>query len=275
MNEQEPVGQLISLGLTAYEAKAYWGLVRRQSSSAAELARIAGVPRQRIYDVLDKLVERGLASVRPGRTVHYAAADPQAAVSRLLAEHRRRLAQAEAEAGDLIGVLRPAFEEGRAQHDPLDYIEVLREPVAIAERFGELNRTAKHEMLTFTRPPYVVTAADNLEGLAAASRVAFRSIYELAAFDDPAFIEAIVRFAQAGEEVRFVPEVPLKLAVMDGRTVMFAMDDPVAGGADVTTVVVEHPKLAAVLKLAFERFWAEGLTFEQAKLTRQAAPETP
>jgi sugar-specific transcriptional regulator TrmB len=264
MNEPEPVGQLVRLGLTAYEAKAYWGLVRRQSSSAAELARIAGVPRQRIYDVLDKLVERGLASVRPGRTVHYAAADPDAAIGRLLTEHRRRLAHAETEAGELIDVLRPAFEEGRGHRDPLDYIEVLREPAAIAERFGELNRTAKHEMLTFTRPPYVVSAADNVEGLAAASRVAFRTIYELAAFDDPDFVAAIVRFMEAGEEVRFVPEVPLKLAVMDGRTVMFAMDDPVAGGAEVTTIVVEHPKLAAVLKLAFERFWADGLSFEQA-----------
>ena len=40
--------QLTRLGLTMYEAKAYLALIRRGSSTAAEVARIAGVPRQRI-----------------------------------------------------------------------------------------------------------------------------------------------------------------------------------------------------------------------------------
>ena len=32
---------------------------------------------------------------------------------------------------------------------------------------------------------------------------------------------------------------------------MFGMEDPVAGGSDLTIVVVEHPSLAAMLKIAF------------------------
>ncbi len=59
VNEQRYVDQLTRLGLTMYEAKAYLALTRRGSSTAAEVARIAGVPRQRIYDVLAELVERG------------------------------------------------------------------------------------------------------------------------------------------------------------------------------------------------------------------------
>ena len=46
---------------------------------------------------------------------------------------------------------------------------------------------------------------------------------------------------------------------------MFGMEDPVAGAlADLTIMVVEHPSLAKVLKIAFEAVWSEGLTFDEA-----------
>ena len=56
-----------------YEAKAYLALLRRDSFTAAQVARLGGLPRQRIYDVLASLVEKGLAVGRPGRVVKYAA----------------------------------------------------------------------------------------------------------------------------------------------------------------------------------------------------------
>jgi len=42
------------------------------------------------------------------------------------------------------------------------------------------------------------------------------------------------------------------------------MEDPVAGSADLTIVVVEHQSLAKVLKTAFDAIWQTGLTFDQA-----------
>ncbi|MGH7539935.1 MAG: helix-turn-helix domain-containing protein, partial [Gemmatimonadota bacterium] len=50
--------RLQRLGLTSYEARAYLALLRRDSSTAAETARLAGLPRQRVYDVLSSLVEK-------------------------------------------------------------------------------------------------------------------------------------------------------------------------------------------------------------------------
>ncbi len=44
----ELVGQLTRLGLTTYEAKAYLSLIRRDSYTAAQVSRQAGLPRQRI-----------------------------------------------------------------------------------------------------------------------------------------------------------------------------------------------------------------------------------
>src|SRR6476469_6749286 len=94
--------QLTRLGLTTYEAKAYLALVRRDSSTAAQVARLAGVPRQRIYDVLATLVGKGLASTRPGQVVKYAATAPERALDRLVSDHRERLADLERETASLI-----------------------------------------------------------------------------------------------------------------------------------------------------------------------------
>ena len=71
---------LVDLGLTKYEAQAYLALMRRDGSAPADVARLAKIPRQRIYDVLATLVEKGLASHRPGPPARYAAVSPEFAV---------------------------------------------------------------------------------------------------------------------------------------------------------------------------------------------------
>ena len=267
------VGQLTRLGLTSYEAKAYLALIRRDSSTAAQVARLSGVPRQRIYDVLASLVEKGLASSRPGSVVKYAPTAPDHAVGGLVIRQREELDAIETQAKQMIEHLIPAFSAGREHTDPLEYIEVLRDARAINERFGELQATTKREILVFTKPPYATPAQENVEGLDVARAHKACSVYEFSAFDDPAFVEGVRRFIEAGEEARFVPELPLKLVIIDETIVMFGMQDPVAGGSDLTIVVVEHPSLAQVLKIAFSTVWENGLTFDEAydRLVRRRA----
>jgi sugar-specific transcriptional regulator TrmB len=263
-NGDATVDRLTRLGLTSYEAKAYLALMRRGSSTAAQVSRLAGVPRQRIYDVLASLVEKGLASSKPGRVVKYAGTSPEVALERLVSDHRQQLQELERSAAAMIEELTPAFAAGQEQTDPLEYIEVLRDRRAVNERFDELQAGIKHEILVFTKPPYATPAQENVEGLEVVQSHSARSIYEYSAFDDPAFTEGVRRFIEAGEDARFVPELPLKLVIIDESIVMFGMEDPVAGAAEMTMVVVEHPQLAKVLKVAFETIWSQGLTFDEA-----------
>jgi sugar-specific transcriptional regulator TrmB len=247
-----------------YEAKAYLALIRRDSSTAAQAARLAGVPRQRIYDVLSSLVEKGLASTRPGRAVKYAAVAPDLAIGRLVEDRRQGLEALERHAMTIVEGLAPAYRAGREHTDPLEYIEVLRDRRAINERFAELQDGIKEEILVFTKPPYATPVQEEVKGLEVTKSHVARSVYELSAFADPAFVRGIRQFIEAGEEARFVPELPLKLVIIDETIVMFGMEDPVAGGSELTIMVVEHPSLARVLKTAFDTVWEQGLTFDEA-----------
>src|SRR3954453_13707594 len=196
----EVVAHLTRLGLTTYEAKAYLALIRRDSYTAAQVSRQAGLPRQRIYDVLGSLVEKGLASARPGEVVKYAATPPQLAIGRLIESHRTDLQSLERDALEMVAGMTPAYEAGRGQTDPLEYIEVLRDDRAINERFSQLQANVKREILVFTQPPYAMPPQENVEGLQVSREHKARAMYEFSAFDDPSFIRGVQSFIEAGEE---------------------------------------------------------------------------
>ena len=261
MESGAAVTQLVRLGLTSYEARAYIALTGRDSFTAAQVARVAGLPRQRIYDVLGSLVQKGLAAARPGSVVKYAATEPSLALELLMATRREEMHSLEQGAAATVRALTAAFVAGREQTDPLEYIEVLRDPGAITARFDELQSSIKREILIFTKPPQ-----ENIEGLAVVREHEARSIYEFSVFDDPAVADGVRRFIEQGEQARFVRELPLKLVIIDETIVMFGMEDPIAANTmELTMMVVEHPSLAMVLKTAFDAYWKQGISFEEAR----------
>ncbi|MEV0277353.1 helix-turn-helix domain-containing protein [Streptomyces sp. NPDC050610] len=262
--DEGSVGDLVALGLARYEARVYLALVARESYTAAEVAREADVPRQRVYDVLDALVRRRLASTSPGRVARFSAVTPELALTRLMAVQRESLDRMERVSEGLAAALQPIWSDGRTRTDPLDYIDVLRDPKAIAERFADIQRQARRELLSFCRPP-LLASAENAEGIKAVRRLrraggTVRAVYTTGALADAVVLANVRSFAEAGEEARFAAELPLKLIIADGSLVLCDMPDPVAGAASSTTLYIEHPALAGCLRLAFQTVWESAAT---------------
>src|SRR6185437_5769880 len=85
--------RLQAMGLNAYEARSYLVLVGHPRFKALELAARAHVPRQKIYEVLDSLVEKGFAQVIQEKTKLFSAVDPSLAIPGYLARRNRALEQ--------------------------------------------------------------------------------------------------------------------------------------------------------------------------------------
>src|SRR5277367_5544584 len=83
--------RLQAIGLNAYEARSYLVLVGHPRFKALELASRAHVPRQKIYEVLDSLVEKGFAQVVQERTKLFSAIPPDQAVPSYLARRSTAL----------------------------------------------------------------------------------------------------------------------------------------------------------------------------------------
>jgi len=73
------VHKLSELGLSAYEAKVYLALLKHYPAGAYEIGRTSGVPTSKIYEVLHKLVEKGILLFldEQGKTKRYIPINPE------------------------------------------------------------------------------------------------------------------------------------------------------------------------------------------------------
>ena len=83
------VSELISLGLSEYEARTYVAMLEQgKSVTAYEAAKASGVPTSKIYGVIDRLAERGVVQqTESGASNRYEPLDP----SEFIANHRFRM----------------------------------------------------------------------------------------------------------------------------------------------------------------------------------------
>src|SRR3974377_1335690 len=85
--------RLQQLGLNAYESRSYLVLLGHPKFKALELAARAHVPRQKIYEVLDSLVEKGFAQVVREKTKLFSAVEPSLASPGYLGRKRSLMEQ--------------------------------------------------------------------------------------------------------------------------------------------------------------------------------------
>lgn len=95
------VKELMKLGMSEYEAKAYSGLLGLGEGTARQVHEASGVPRPRVYDVLDTLEKRGYVEVWQGHPKSYRAIDPADLMSSLREELERSIRTATSELNDL------------------------------------------------------------------------------------------------------------------------------------------------------------------------------
>lgn len=254
------VAGLVDLGLTRYEARAYVALVARPDATPAEIARDAPIPRQRAYDVLASLAERGVVVQVPGQSLRYRAQPPDRVAERLIAVRRREVDRLAETVPALAEALLPLYRSGQADAPRTDHVEVLRDREHAVERVEQLWSEARHEVLTLVRAPYLAPPAP--ENATVAAGVVQRAIYERSMLDDSAMAELVRTYAALGEQVRIATDLPLKLTVVDGVSVAFTTPDVVDDGGAATTLVVHHEALASMLKLAFEVLWSRATPWE-------------
>jgi len=84
---EDLVENLRRLGLTEYEARAYLGLLTDHLNTATRLAEKSGIPRTKIYAVLDSLREKGWVRIYSGVPLLFRAINPDEVMSRVKENH--------------------------------------------------------------------------------------------------------------------------------------------------------------------------------------------
>src|SRR6516162_5637612 len=223
--------RLQQLGLNAYESRSYLVLLGHPKFKALELAARAHVPRQKIYEVLDSLVEKGFAQVIQEKTKLFSAVEPSLALPSYLVRRsqvlQRELSDQNRMADTLVTDLTNAYSEGRGERGTLDYLRIVSDPEQTAIQYRRMLSEVRSEYLEFSRPPYAVDPLDeNLVKQARSNGVACRLLLEAASLDDE-HRQRLTEYVAAGVQVRIAESLPMKLAVFDGQHGMLALLDPV------------------------------------------------
>jgi HTH-type transcriptional regulator, sugar sensing transcriptional regulator len=251
--------RLQAVGLNAYEARSYLVLVGHPRFKALELAARARVPRQKIYEVLEGLVEKGFARVIQDRTKLFSAVAPDQAVLAYLARRAQalelQLAEQTKTGAAMVRDLMTAYAEGQGGRGTLDFLRLVNDPLQAAAQFRRLLAEARHQYLEFSRPPYAEDPLDAGQIVGARQRgVRCRLLVEYGALN-PTRERSLAEYAAAGVEVRTIAKVPLKMAVMDSRAGLLALLDPVITRPAWTSVIFEHEGMGEAMTNLFENYW--------------------
>jgi HTH-type transcriptional regulator, sugar sensing transcriptional regulator len=69
--------------LNIYESKVWVALISKSIASVGEIAEMSGVPRSRVYDVLESLEKKGFAVAKLGKPVKFIAVKPSVVIERM------------------------------------------------------------------------------------------------------------------------------------------------------------------------------------------------
>jgi HTH-type transcriptional regulator, sugar sensing transcriptional regulator len=95
--DEQAIESLQELGLSAYEARVYLGLLSGGAQNGNELSRTSGVPSSKVYAMLERLAEAGIvARTRQGSSVEYVCVPPQDLLHKLREKYAKPLEYLEA-----------------------------------------------------------------------------------------------------------------------------------------------------------------------------------
>lgn len=264
--------RLQQLGLNAYEARTYLVLLGHPRFKAMEAAAHASVPRQKIYEVLDSLVEKGFAEVLQEKTKSFSAVEPSIAIPGYLSRKERdfaeQLRESRAQAFEVIDALEVLCETGITERGNLDYVRLFNETAQTAMHFRAMLEGAKRDYVEFAKAPYAVDPLEEqLVKQARARGLRIRLLIERHHEISDHYRERLREYAEAGVEIREADELPMKLALFDGQRGILALLDPLTTKQSFTSVWFHHKGFGDAMSELFDSRWA--LAEEHPAATKQ------
>lgn len=138
-----------------------------------------------------------------------------------------------------------------------DLVEVVTGAHGVRQRFTQLQHSATKTVRAFVRTdPEVVQAAENTaEGEAVRRGVKYRLVIERGVLEGPGGLAAVEESAAAGEEIRSMEALPLRMLIADDEMALV----PLAASGEPGAVVVRRSGLLDALVALFEQTWSRAL----------------
>jgi len=243
MNGREIFELLQRLGLTEYESKTLTSLIKLNEAKAPDVSREAQVPKTRVYDVLDKLVERDLIIEIQGRPKKYRVRETDRVFNELLNRKKSELKTLESETLELQQRLGREFKEEQAGEkvlkvkDRQDFVRILAQEI----------QKANNSVIAFTEETPKHSAMLKAINEARQRNVKVKVLHGLPE-------EELGELSRAGVEVKKAQH-SIEAFIIDDKKLVLALSDLKKEKPEYHfTIWVEAP-IIPMLKSHFDRNW--------------------
>lgn len=218
------------------------------------LASAAGLDHVQLHRAIDRLVRLRLVRPDPIDGERFVPAPPDAALTALLHQRQAELAYIPVVAEQLVA----AFRENSLRADPSGLLEIVRGQEAVADHFNALIQHASEELLVLDTPPYSRPLPEwevRCEEALLRRGVRCRTVYAQASFDLPGRLEVVRRLVALGEHARVLPQLPVKLAIVDAYAALLPLS--ITPDAMLECAIVVYPSaLLHALVALFDALWS-------------------
>ncbi|GGS34655.1 MULTISPECIES: helix-turn-helix transcriptional regulator [Actinokineospora] len=238
------------VGMGRAESALYVALIDTPHLTLPELAARTHHSTAQVRRPLARLLDSGLVTRLAGTPARYVPAPPEVAIDALVVRRRQELENLRVAARDL-GRRLDAAPSGRAA----ELIELVEGEEAVRQQLARIQLSAEQEVCIVDCPPYMTgRPMDNPpEWQALARGVVYRSIYHTPAIADHGRIAEIRRYMAAGEQARALPDIHMKMTIVDSRIALIPLSFD-AAETGVRIIVHQSPLLSALVA-CFDMLW--------------------
>lgn len=250
------INDLIEVGLTGNQAKAYFFLLTNSELSATELAKVSRIPRTRIYDVLESLVKKGLCVEKHDRIRLYRAIRPAEALAILdqeLAAKRELLLK-------LTDTLDKLYLMENRQEDPLDFIEVVTDRQKQINRILFLEELVRFELFAMCKAPFdrdFLKESSTLLKKYSDQEINYRFLFEIKPQDRKKMRPILKQLSSTGVAVAVSDYLPFKMNIFDGSRISFYKVESAVDPSEPILMIMKDNTLVKLFKSVFNKYYEE------------------
>lgn len=263
------------IDLTTSEIKVYMSLIQKRDCSPTEVAKISGLNRTKVYDLLTSLERKGACILLQSSQKTYEPVDP----SLLMEKVRKRFSMISAGISEVSNELSKLYDNPHDAGDMVDHVGVINDPILVLKKFNNLIELAKEEVLIASAGESVTMKLEkkDMEMAKLLGSESVKFIYR--ALEKNIRVHTLIGLNALNKDVvdqldrklldyenydlRVIKEIPCKLALIDGEHIAIGLKGIRTGEYTTSTLYLRDKGLGCFHRRSFCSYWEEGISIRE------------
>ena len=263
------------IDLVPNEVKVYMALLKKKNCSPAEVAKISGLNRTNVYDLLISLEKKGACIRLQSSQKIYEPVDPNLLMEKL----KKRLSLVTADISEVSNKLGKLYDSPHDAGDMVDHVGVINDPILVLKKFNNLIELAEGEILIASAGESVTMKLEkkDMEMAEHLGSECVRYIYR--ALEKNIRVYTIVGLNALNKDVvdqldrklldyenydlRVIKEIPCKLALVDAEHIAIGLKGIRTGEYATNTLYLRDKGLGCFHRRSFYSYWEKGISIRE------------